>query len=208
MPPPLMLPSSHDDRDYRTRAAGAVARRHVLAHHRGPRRRDRPDPAGAAGDILIDWLWFSATGYLGVFQAIIVAKALIFFVVFVATAIILWVNGSLARRFAQRPWTRRPADFEWKPAGTATPPDLFELIRHHNSHSYVITNFLARPHGSFRRCPRAIGKHHVASMIAPARLCLLFEITGIEAAFLVVPSAPMTARFRTPAKPATMNESV
>src|SRR5260370_32105263 len=72
---------------------------------------------GLAGDFLIDWLWFSATGYLRVFQAIIVAKALTFFVVFVATAIILWVNGSLARRFAQRPWTQRPADFEWKPAG-------------------------------------------------------------------------------------------
>jgi uncharacterized protein len=85
---------------------------------------------GLIGNFLIDWLWFSATGYLRVFQAIIVAKALTFFVVFVATAIILWVNGSLARRFAQRPWTQRPADFEWKPAGAATLPDLLELIRH------------------------------------------------------------------------------
>jgi uncharacterized membrane protein (UPF0182 family) len=84
---------------------------------------------GLIGNFLIDWLWFSPTGYLRVFQAIIVAKALTFFVVFVATAIILWVNGSLARRFAQRPWTQRPADFEWKPAGAATLPDLLELIR-------------------------------------------------------------------------------
>ena len=42
---------------------------------------------GLAGDFLIDWPWFSATGYLRVFLAIIVAKALTFFVVFVATAI-------------------------------------------------------------------------------------------------------------------------
>ena len=61
---------------------------------------------GLIGNFLIDWLWFSATGYLRVFQAIIVAKALTFFVVFVATAIILWVNGSLARRLVQRPWTQ------------------------------------------------------------------------------------------------------
>src|SRR5258708_30188501 len=79
---------------------------------------------GLAGDFLIDWLWFSATGYLRVFRTIIVTKALTFFVVFVATAIILWVNGSLARRFAERPWTQRPADFEWKPAGAETLPDL------------------------------------------------------------------------------------
>jgi uncharacterized membrane protein (UPF0182 family) len=85
---------------------------------------------GLAGDFLIDWLWFSAIGYLRVFQAIIAAKALTFFVVFVATAVILWVNGSLARRFAQRPWTQRPVNFEWKPAGAATLPDLLELIRH------------------------------------------------------------------------------
>src|SRR5260370_37579154 len=86
---------------------------------------------GLAGDFLIDWLWFSATGYLRVFRTIIVTKALTFFVVFVATAIILWVNGSLARRLAQRPWTQRPADLEWKPAGgAATRPALLGLIRH------------------------------------------------------------------------------
>src|SRR5260370_13050277 len=86
---------------------------------------------GIEGDVLLDWLWFSATGYVRVFRTIIVTKALTFFVVFVATAIILWVNGSLARRLAQRPWTQRPADFEWKPAGgAATLPDLLELIRH------------------------------------------------------------------------------
>src|SRR5260370_39462725 len=84
---------------------------------------------GLAGAFLIDWLWFSATGYLRVFQTIIVAKALTFFVVFVATAIILWVNGSLAPRLAQRPWSQRPHPLGWKPPeGASTPPELFGLI--------------------------------------------------------------------------------
>src|SRR5260370_16612919 len=47
MPPRLVLSLNHDDRDHRTGAAGAVARRRVLAHHRVAHRRDRPDPAGA-----------------------------------------------------------------------------------------------------------------------------------------------------------------
>jgi hypothetical protein len=78
---------------------------------------------GLMGDFLVDWLWFSAIGYLYVFWTIIGAQAGVFFAVFVATAIILWVNGSLASRFA------RPADFEWIPSGVATLPDLLEFMR-------------------------------------------------------------------------------
>ena len=47
-----------------------------------------------------------------------------------ATAIILWVNGSLASRLARSPWTQRPADFEWKRTGVATLPDVLEFMRH------------------------------------------------------------------------------
>ena len=39
--------------------------------------------------------------YLGVFWTTIVAEAEVFFAVFVATAIIVWVNGSLAARLAE-----------------------------------------------------------------------------------------------------------
>src|SRR5260370_8224905 len=63
---------------------------------------------GLAGDFLIDWLWFSATGYLRVFQTIIVAKALTFFVVFVATPTILWVNGSPPPPLPPPPCTHHP----------------------------------------------------------------------------------------------------
>jgi uncharacterized protein len=53
---------------------------------------------GLTGDFLVNWLWFSTIGYLGVFWTTIVAEAEVFFAVFVATAIILWVNGSLSSR--------------------------------------------------------------------------------------------------------------
>ena len=79
---------------------------------------------------LVDWLWFSAIGYFGVFWTIIFAEAEVFFVVFLATTIILWVNGSLAFRFARSQWTKRLAEFEWKPTGAATLPEVLEFTRH------------------------------------------------------------------------------
>src|SRR5216683_97293 len=56
---------------------------------------------GLTGDFLVDWLWFSAIGYLGVFWTTIAAEAEVF-----------------------------SADFEWKPTGTATLPDVLEFMRH------------------------------------------------------------------------------
>ena len=79
---------------------------------------------------LVDWLWFSAIGYFGVFWTTIIAKAEVFFAVFLATTIILWVNGSLAFRFARSQWSQRPAEFEWKPTGVATLPEVLEFTRH------------------------------------------------------------------------------
>ena len=85
---------------------------------------------GLTGDFLVDWLWFSTIGYLGVFWTTIAAEAEVFFAVFVATAIILWVNGSIASRFGRSPWTYRPADFEWKRTGIATLPDVLDFMRY------------------------------------------------------------------------------
>ena len=79
---------------------------------------------------LVDWLWFSAIGYFGVFWTIIFAKAEVFFAVFLATTIILWVNGSLAFRFARSQWSKQLAEFEWKPTGAATLPEVLEFTRH------------------------------------------------------------------------------
>ncbi len=85
---------------------------------------------GLTADFLVDWLWFSSVGYLHVFWTTIVAEAEVFFAVFLATAIILWVSGLLASRFARSPWTQRPADFEWERTGVATLPDVLEFMRH------------------------------------------------------------------------------
>src|SRR5256884_3197274 len=85
---------------------------------------------GLTGDFLVDWLWFSTIGYLDVFWTTIVAEGEVFFAVFVATVIILWVNGSLASRFGRSPWTHRPADFEWKRTGIVTSSDVLEFMRH------------------------------------------------------------------------------
>jgi hypothetical protein len=79
---------------------------------------------GLTGDFLVDWLWFSTIGYLGVFWTTIVAEAEVFFAVFVATAIILWVNGSLASRFAR---SRRCSSFPPAIFRGAAPDELLQL---------------------------------------------------------------------------------
>ncbi len=85
---------------------------------------------GLTSDFLVDWLWFSAIGYFGVFRTIIVAKVEVFFAVFVATAIILCLNGWLAFSFARSRWTAHAADFDWKPTGATTLPEMLKLTRH------------------------------------------------------------------------------
>ena len=64
---------------------------------------------GLAADFLVDWLWFSAVGYRDVFWTILGAKVALFLVVFAASAILLWLNGSLAYRFAERQGHLPPA---------------------------------------------------------------------------------------------------
>jgi uncharacterized protein len=80
-------------------------------------------------DFLVDWLWFSAIGYLDIFWIRIVAEAEIFIVVLIATIIVLWANGSLALRFSQSQWEQDPTDHEQKSAGTATLPETLNFTR-------------------------------------------------------------------------------
>jgi uncharacterized membrane protein (UPF0182 family) len=47
---------------------------------------------GLASDLLVDWLWFSSIGYLQVFLTTIGTKAVVFFVVWTLTALILALN--------------------------------------------------------------------------------------------------------------------
>ena len=83
---------------------------------------------GLVSDLLVDWLWFSSIGYLQVFWTTIGAKAVVLFTVLTATAVILWLNGFFATRFARRQPTQTVAA-AWNPTGYAPPPDLFALMR-------------------------------------------------------------------------------
>ena len=72
---------------------------------------------GIVLDFLVDWLWFSSVGYLGVFLTIFAAKVGLFLVVFVASAIILWLNAAMAHRLAKRsgnPPRRRSVRGDWQ----------------------------------------------------------------------------------------------
>src|SRR6516165_8550778 len=62
-------------------------------------------------EFLVDWLWFSTLGYLGVFLTIFAAKAGLFLVVFATSAIILWLNATLAHRLAKRSGNLPPPAF-------------------------------------------------------------------------------------------------
>ena len=57
---------------------------------------------GYTADCLVDWLWFSDVRYPDVFWTILGAKVALFLAVFAASAILLWLNGSLAYRLAER----------------------------------------------------------------------------------------------------------
>lgn len=77
-----------------------------------------------AGEVLVDWLWFSSVGYVQVFWTTLAAQAAMFVGVFTATGIVLWLNGSLARRLARRPSMPGPTATGWPP-----PPDPLALFR-------------------------------------------------------------------------------
>ena len=85
---------------------------------------------GLISSILVDWLWFSAIGYLEVFWTTIIAEAEIYFGVFLMTAIILWANGLLASRFGRPLSTPPSAAAEWKPTDVATLPAVLVFMRH------------------------------------------------------------------------------
>lgn len=82
-----------------------------------------------ASDFLVDWLWFSSIGYLQVFWTTIGAKTFVFFVVWSATAVALWLNGWLAVRVARRQPTQSVSAFMWNLAGNVPPPDLMVVLR-------------------------------------------------------------------------------
>jgi uncharacterized membrane protein (UPF0182 family) len=83
---------------------------------------------GLTSSFLVDWAWFSAVGYLGVFWTILGGKAVLFFAVFAGSAALLWLNGYLAHRFARRRGHVRRVDFEQIAGGVQTLPELLGLM--------------------------------------------------------------------------------
>jgi len=84
---------------------------------------------GLTSGFLVDWLWFSAIGYRSVFWTTIIAEFEVFFAVFAATAVVLWLNACLALRFARSGMTHPAASFTRDPVDEATLPDVLELLR-------------------------------------------------------------------------------
>src|SRR5271165_5906145 len=77
-----------------------------------------------AADVLVDWLWFSAVGYPAVFWTMLEAKVALFLAVFAASAALLWLNGYLAYRFAERQGHLFQRVSAWGSRGDQTLPAL------------------------------------------------------------------------------------
>ena len=67
---------------------------------------------GGAGDFVVDWAWFSTIGYVGVFWTVFATKAALFLAVSAVSTLLLWVNGTLALRFASQRRSRLPASLD------------------------------------------------------------------------------------------------
>ena len=77
-------------------------------------------------NMVVDWTWFEAIGYLNVFCTVFSTRALLFLAVFAATTIILWGNGWLASRLAQSETGRflELAGATVRPPLSASVPDI------------------------------------------------------------------------------------
>ncbi len=64
---------------------------------------------GRASSLVVDWAWFSSVGYAGVFWTAFATKAILFAIVFAVSALLLWLNGSIALRLARPRQLRLPA---------------------------------------------------------------------------------------------------
>ena len=82
-------------------------------------------------DCLVDWLWFSDVRYPDVFWTILGAKVALFLAVFAASAILLWLNGSLAYRLAERQRHLPAVVSPWQSIGDQTLTALLARLSQH-----------------------------------------------------------------------------
>jgi uncharacterized membrane protein (UPF0182 family) len=87
---------------------------------------------GRMSGFVVDWAWFSSVGYASVFWTAFAAKAALFVAVFVASAVLLWLNGGVALRLCQPRQLRLPAGFDQRfvtlPAGSGTPAQFLSTL--------------------------------------------------------------------------------
>jgi uncharacterized membrane protein (UPF0182 family) len=85
---------------------------------------------GRAGDALVDWLWFSSIGFVGVFWTLFTTRLVLFLATFAISTGVVWLSGWLALRF-----TRGPAASPQRPAftrpGLQPPPGLLGYAPSH-----------------------------------------------------------------------------
>jgi uncharacterized protein len=84
---------------------------------------------GLTTDFLVDWAWFSAVGYLQVYWTMLGSQTLLFFITFVGSTTLLWVNGFLAYRFAEPGRGGHRGDAARELMRGQTLPEPWELAR-------------------------------------------------------------------------------
>jgi len=93
---------------------------------------------GLATRFLVNWGWFSAVGFEGVFWTVVIAKVVVFVVVFAASACAIWLNAFVAHRVAGQRTDLRLITSPWGSLEGITPPALLErLYRHFPWHLLV-----------------------------------------------------------------------
>lgn len=79
----------------------------------------------SAAEVLVDWFWFSALGYPEVFWTVLRAKVALFLAVIAASFIVLWLNGFVAYRLAERHRRLSPVV---SPSGSTGNPTLAAFL--------------------------------------------------------------------------------
>ena len=80
---------------------------------------------GLLSELVVDWAWFSTIGFLSVFWTVFAAKVFLFAAVFAISTLLLWVNATLAARFASQQHLRVLTPFA---PGFATVQPVFALV--------------------------------------------------------------------------------
>jgi uncharacterized membrane protein (UPF0182 family) len=83
---------------------------------------------GRASSLVVDWAWFSSIGYASVFWTAFATKAALFAIVFAVSALLLWLNGSIALRLARPRQLRLPASLAALQGSPSTPAGMLGPI--------------------------------------------------------------------------------